>query len=262
MYCTVTELKAYLGDIPSTDDVLLSTLVNAAHQRINDETRRSFEATADTARYYDASEDVSGRDLCLCADLSYIASIAIDGAALPATEYITSPRNETPWREIKIKSNSSYYWSYTTAPEDAIVITGRWAVMHSKAIASISRSGSNVVTATVSDTSGLGVGATVYVAGVTDTGFNGGAFTLTAVTATTMTWAQTASSATSTGGTILFTPASIRQACTRLAAFLYRQKDNQAGDQDRAVITESGIIMPTTLPKDVSELLRPWVKTL
>lgn len=260
MYCTVSELKTYLNITGTTDDGLLAVLVNAAHQRINDDTRRNFEATADTVHYLDAAYDVEGNRLMLDDDLSYISSVTVDGVALPATEYITDPRNRTPWEALVMRSNSAYGWSYTTAHEDAIVVTGRWAVMQSKPITAIARA-TNVITATMSDTSGLSVGASVYCAGVADTSFNGGAFTLTAVTATTVTWAQSGSNDTDTTGTLLFTPASIRQACTRLAAFLYRQKDNQSGDIDRPVLTGDGsVIMPTTLPRDVQVLLQPWVK--
>lgn len=260
MYCTVEELKTYLGGIPSTDDGLLATLVNAAHQRINDDTRRNFEATADTLHYFDAAQDVDGSELCLDSDLSYITSVVNDGTTIPATEYVTYPRNSTPWESLTLKSSSSYQWNYTTGPEDAITVTGRWAVMHSKPITTIARA-SSVITATMSDTSGLAVGATVYSAGVADTAFNGGPFTLTGVTATTVTWAQSGSNDTDTTGTLLFTPASIRQACTRLAAFLYRQKDTQGGTQEQPILAGDGsVIMPTTLPRDVQILLQPWVK--
>ena len=50
-------------------------------------------------------------------------------------------------------------------------------------------------------------------------------------------------------------PADIQHACVRLAAFLYRQKDNSA-DIDRPMITGDGVtIMPTNLPADVTRLL-------
>lgn len=258
MYCTLAELKSYLGVATATDDTLLNALISAAQQRINDVTRRNFEATADTLRYYSA-EDADGRCLELYADLSYITSVTVDGSPLPSTEYTVDPRNVTPWQRLVMKSSSVYTWgAYSSAPEDSVTITGRWAAMHSKAISAISRA-SNVVTATVGDTEGLNVGSNVNIAGVADTSFNG-SFVLTAVTDTTVTWAQTAANDTDTTGTLLFTPASIRQACTRLAAFLYRQKDNQAGDSDRAVVGPTGIIMPIALPADVQSLLQPWVK--
>jgi hypothetical protein len=50
-------------------------------------------------------------------------------------------------------------------------------------------------------------------------------------------------------------PLDIQHACVRLAAFLYRQKDNSA-DIDRPMITGDGVtIMPTNLPVDVTRIL-------
>lgn len=69
------------------------------------------------------------------------------------------------------------------------------------AISSIARS-SDVVTATLSaaPSPNFFVGATVEVGGVTDAGFDG-SFTLTSVSGATLTWAQTAADASSSGGT-------------------------------------------------------------
>jgi len=51
-------------------------------------------------------------------------------------------------------------------------------------------------------------------------------------------------------------PADIVAACVRLAAYLYRQKDN-AGDLDRAVIAGSATILPADIPPDIRMMLRP-----
>jgi len=50
-------------------------------------------------------------------------------------------------------------------------------------------------------------------------------------------------------------PSDIKHACIRLAAFLYRQKDNSA-DIDRPLVTGDGVtIMPAALPQDVKSIL-------
>lgn len=55
-------------------------------------------------------------------------------------------------------------------------------------------------------------------------------------------------------------PADIAQATVRLAAFLYRQKDT-AVDGDRPLLTGDGnVLMPSRLPNDVAEMIRPYVK--
>jgi hypothetical protein len=50
-----------------------------------------------------------------------------DQTTIPSTDYITMPRDETPYYGIKIKTSSDYDWDYSDDPEDAIAITGKWA---------------------------------------------------------------------------------------------------------------------------------------
>lgn len=52
-------------------------------------------------------------------------------------------------------------------------------------------------------------------------------------------------------------PATIAHVAIRLAAWLYRQKDNHA-DLDRAVVVNDMTILPTKLPADVLRLLYPY----
>ena len=54
-------------------------------------------------------------------------------------------------------------------------------------------------------------------------------------------------------------PGDIVQAATRLAAYLYRQKDTSL-DMDRAVSLGGGMLLPTTLPADIKALLDPYRK--
>jgi len=52
-------------------------------------------------------------------------------------------------------------------------------------------------------------------------------------------------------------PNDIVQACVRLAAWFYHQKDNSA-DLDRPVIAGNSTILPARMPTDVMELLAPY----
>lgn len=55
-------------------------------------------------------------------------------------------------------------------------------------------------------------------------------------------------------------PEDIVQACVRLAAYLYRQKDQQVIE---SMVTEQGIItVQPGLPKDIEELLRPYKRRI
>jgi hypothetical protein len=55
-------------------------------------------------------------------------------------------------------------------------------------------------------------------------------------------------------GQFASTPNDIKQACIRLTAFYYRQKDNNS-DLDRAINTGDFVIMPTTIPNDVKTII-------
>jgi hypothetical protein len=185
-YLTNTILKVYLGITESTDDTLLTTLITAAQAAIDAFCRQTFEAAADTTRYFDPTLDAAGRWLYLDAPLAAITSVTNgDGNTVTSGNYITEPRNVTPYRALVLKGNSTVAWTWTTTPENSIAIVGKWAYSTSA-------------------------------------------------------------------------PADVAQACTRLAAYLYRQKNN-SGDLDRAmVIGANAMLLPSELPKDVYTLLRPY----
>jgi len=52
-------------------------------------------------------------------------------------------------------------------------------------------------------------------------------------------------------------PSDIAHVCKRLAAYIYRQKDN-AGDLDRAVIAGNSTILPAQIPSDIRLVLTPY----
>lgn len=189
MYTSAANLKVYLGIATGEtgDDTLLGTLVTAAQAMIDAHCRQTFEASADTTRYFDPTTQVQGRTLFLDMPLCAITSVTNgNGVVVTSGQYVKEPRNDSPWHRLTLKSDNSVAWTYTGAPENSIAIVGRWA------------------------------------------------------------YSTTA-------------PADIAQTTIRLAAYLYRQRDN-AGDLDRAIIGASGILLPASLPKDIQTLLRPYVR--
>jgi len=127
-YCTTAQVKTYLNITVSTDDTLLTDLIARAQQTIDTCCLRTFEAAADSARAFDAVRDVRGRTLYLDADLCAITSITNgDGTALAVTDYVTEPRNRTPYHAITLRSDSDEEWVYDSQHESAITVTGRWA---------------------------------------------------------------------------------------------------------------------------------------
>lgn len=134
-YTTAAAVKTYLGITSSTDDALLTSLIERAQASIDRYTHRTFEAASDTTKRFDAEYDVSesytrldwtpyGLDLC------QITSVVNgDGTTISASSYVTEPRNETPYFALKLKVSSGLYFMYDNLDdhENAIQITGRWA---------------------------------------------------------------------------------------------------------------------------------------
>lgn len=127
-YATLDDLKAVLGITASTDDALLARYLMQAQATIDRHCRRTFEASADATRTFDAVADVEGRRLWLDDDLYQITSITNgDGVAVSASSYVTAPRRVAPYYALDLKANSTISWTYTDTPEGAISIVGRWA---------------------------------------------------------------------------------------------------------------------------------------
>lgn len=127
-YTDVPSVKLYLGITSSDEDVLLSILIARAQKLLEAELRRVFEASANTTRYFDAQRDVKGRSLWLDSDLCSIDNITNgDGNTIAGSEYVTEPRNGTPYYAITLKGSSTVSWTYSTDPENAIAVSGKWA---------------------------------------------------------------------------------------------------------------------------------------
>lgn len=259
-YCLLNDIKTYLNVTTSTDDELLQLMLDAATARIDSFCGRTFQAASDEARYFSIQDDIVDGSLILDTDLSYITSI-VNGDAVDVTQYVTTnPRNVTPYYSMKFQSSAPTGWQASATDDYGVAITGRWAWMERAAITALSRA-TNIVTATVKAPR-ISVGQSVFVAGCADASFDG-AFTVISNTGNAITWAQTAADDTDTTAVLLNTPLDIVTACRRLAAWLYRQKDTQMGDGDRPILAGDGsVIMPSTLPQDVTMLLRAYTKRL
>jgi hypothetical protein len=185
-YTTIANLKGYLNVTGTTDDALLAMLIDRAQQAIDSYTGRTFEASADATHKFTVGVDTEGYMLYLDDDLCSITSVITnaDGSSpdtLATTEYITHPRNRTPYHAIEILSSSAHTWTYTTNHQNGVTVTGKWA------------------------------------------------------------WSTAA-------------PDDIVHACTRLAAYFYRQKDSSVFDV--TAIPDAGIIqVPQGIPQDVKIIL-------
>jgi len=132
-YCKDADVKEYLDIAELTDDTLLSDLIDRAQAAIDSRTRRTFEDPgADATRNFTVGVDTDGLNLYFDADIYSITTVKsnADNASpttIASTDYVTIPRNTTPYYGIKILTSSNEYWDYTDDPENGIEITGRWA---------------------------------------------------------------------------------------------------------------------------------------
>ena len=127
-YVELLDLKTYLGVTEDDDDALLVSLIDRAQAIFDGQTNRTFEATADTTRRFDAIADVDGATLLLDRDLCSITTITNgDSTTVSDDDYVTEPRNTAPYYAITLKASSGLCWTYVDDPENAITISGKWA---------------------------------------------------------------------------------------------------------------------------------------
>jgi hypothetical protein len=127
-YCTLDDVKAYLGTDKVADDAQLSLLIERARARIDSYCQRTFTGVTAT-RYYHAVYDVyqDQRMLMLDRDLLTVTRITNgDGEVLSASNYLLLPFNEPPYYGIMLRRSSGKVWTYINDPEAAIVVEGTW----------------------------------------------------------------------------------------------------------------------------------------
>jgi hypothetical protein len=144
-YCTVASLKSYLDVDGTDDDVLLSYLIDTAGAWLDREARRVLATDTDTTVYMDSmGHHIDGLSLHVSdfGDLSAITSVVNgDGITVTAAQYTTYPKTlsalQPTYHQIKLLTSANLSWTYTTDWENAISITGRWAMFAADTIADI-----------------------------------------------------------------------------------------------------------------------------
>lgn len=127
-YASASDLKAYLGITSTADDTLIGSILTRAQKIVETECGRVFEAASDSTHSLDAIADVDGMTLYLDSDLCSVTSVTNgDSVAVASTEYIPDPRNVTPYYALTMKGSAGKSWTYSTDPENAITVVGKWA---------------------------------------------------------------------------------------------------------------------------------------
>lgn len=133
-YVQLSDVRAHAGfkADDTSDDTRLSNLIPQAQQAIDDWTHTTFEISSDATKYFDAVHDVDDLTLYLTgvARLEQLASITSitngDATTVTSGQYVTEPRNGTPYHAITLKSSANITWTYTNDSENAIEIVGKW----------------------------------------------------------------------------------------------------------------------------------------
>lgn len=135
-YISSSDVKAW-GGVPDTDvvdDAELTLIIARAQKYVDEYTGRVFEADTDTleTRYYTASIDVARNTLWLDKDFNTEGTDGIIAGTdtIASTDYVTSPRNDSPYYAITIMDQATVDWGDPTSDgdyENAIAVHGQWA---------------------------------------------------------------------------------------------------------------------------------------
>lgn len=122
LYCTPTEVKAYLGITGTGDDTLLLGLCERVSRIVDQLTDTWFYEKVET-RYYDWSNYWY---IELDAPLLSVTTVTNDGTAVDSSDYRLMPRNSYPKDRFEIMKDSGTVLTYSTTKQDAANIAGLW----------------------------------------------------------------------------------------------------------------------------------------
>jgi hypothetical protein len=133
-YPTLEEVKAYLDVTTDGDDDLLTDLLTQSISMIEGFAGFTFEADADSERFFSPITDVNPYDKYELYFDTWLATTPTtvsnkdDGTpeVITSGNYIMLPQNQSPHYGIKLLSSKGYVWTYEDDPEIGISITGKW----------------------------------------------------------------------------------------------------------------------------------------
>ena len=132
-YTTTALVKTYMGITTATDDTLIGTLIVRAQAIVDNYTHRTFEASANSTKFFNARSDVYGRTLYFNEGLeaATITTITNGDAVVIVvnTDCVTLPANSTPIYGLTMLESSNYLWTTTPAGDNerAVSIVAKWA---------------------------------------------------------------------------------------------------------------------------------------
>lgn len=120
-YTTVAKCRAVLKITSTADDDLIGDAIVEAQDAIDQWCGRTFEASADTTRYFDSS--AIRRNILTIDELAACTSVIVAGQTLDPASYRLEERNKIPYTSIRMLNGGSW----NVGLDDEVAITGRWA---------------------------------------------------------------------------------------------------------------------------------------
>lgn len=286
-YATLTQLKAYLNQVPTGVDNLLLDFLDQASRFIEHQKGRRFDVRRETRRfdipglsahtplgYYPGIRQAGSAQgvLCLDEDLLSLETLTNgDGTAITAGEYVLEPANLYPKKRIRL-TDTIWAMPYTGITRQAISVTGLWGFHDNYSEAWVDSldsvqteggisAGATALRVTDSDGTAGDLGGPRFQSGqlvrigdelalVISTNHNTNELVIRRG------YNGSTAAAHDQGAAIsIFRPMSIVViSCIRLAAWRYKQKD--VDSFDKTYLLGSGVVnVPTALPTDVIRFL-------
>jgi len=273
IYATLDDLRDVLrlDEEQTSDDGLLLALLDAASRLIEGFAGRQFYPQRASRRY----TVTDPQRLCLGADLLELHSLTNgDGSLIPAAAIHLEPAGLAV-RSSLVLDRTQAAFTHNGDPVDALVVDGMWGY-HPDWATAWRASGDTVQNdpLDVADTALLvsdadapwptGFGRRFAAGHLIRIGDESLHVLAVDAGANTLTVARGVNGTTATTHTLGATidvyqpPADVRQACLRVATWLYKQPD--AGFVQRAAGLRGQVIVPPALPEDVQQILAPYVR--
>ncbi len=139
-YATVAEVKTYGGVGGPKDDKVIEGLITRASKKFDTFCKHPLVTDTDTTRYFTVGRDTEGMALWFDGVIASITQV-LNGdpstTEVTSSEYALINRNNPPYYGIRILRSAAKVWEYTTDPEDAIAVTGKWAWHTSATVAAV-----------------------------------------------------------------------------------------------------------------------------
>jgi hypothetical protein len=123
LYCTPTEVKAYLGVVETTDDALILSLCERVSRMMDQLAATWFYERTETRTY--AWQGYP--ELRLDAPLLSVTALVNDGTTWDSGDYILMPLNVYPKAWIESDKGEAQWFTWTDSPQDCTTVAGLWA---------------------------------------------------------------------------------------------------------------------------------------